>query len=345
MDGRSYTLDDFDFNLPEELIAQRPTEARDESRLFVLKRNTGEFIHTYFCSLADYIIPGDLLIFNDAKVIPARIIMEKATGAMIELLLLEHVSAGIWAAICNRMKRIRKGDILVPVRDRSISCIVKDKQGDRILVEFIPSVDQSELDRIGDMALPPYIRRPAEDNDRLRYQTVYAKSGAAIAAPTAGLHFTPVVLEAIRDRGASFDFVTLNVSWGTFQPVRNRRIEDHVIHSEDYMLEHSVAERINRSRESGGRIIAVGTTSLRVLESTYSGGINTASAGKTDLYIYPPKKVCSTDALITNFHTPKSTLLMLVAAFAGYDTIMRAYETAVSMKYRFFSYGDAMLII
>ncbi|MBN1497060.1 MAG: tRNA preQ1(34) S-adenosylmethionine ribosyltransferase-isomerase QueA [Spirochaetes bacterium] len=340
-----FTLDDFNFELPPGLIAQHPENSRDESRLFVLNRATGEHSHSTFSRLTDFLKSDDLLVFNDARVISARIQCTKETGASLELLLTRKLDERRWTGITNRAKRCRPGESLYPVKDGGIAFKIIKRDGDVFELETNIPLDDSLLDRIGDIALPPYIKRIVSESDRERYQTVYARESGAVAAPTAGLHFSRRLLQSITDMGVRTAFVTLHVSWGTFQPVRESDITRHRMHSEKYMLGEPTAELINRTRRSNNRIIAVGTTALRVLETTFHNGVNAPGAGETDIFIYPPKKPRSVDCMITNFHTPRSTLLMLVAAFAGYETIMSAYREAVEMKYRFFSYGDSMFII
>jgi S-adenosylmethionine:tRNA ribosyltransferase-isomerase len=345
MRNNHYTVEDFNFNLPPDLIAQHPAEKREASRLFVLDRIANSYTHAVFSQLPSFLRKGDLLVLNDAKVISARIPCRRTSGGTIELLLTRQTDRYRWVAITNRTKRLKAGEKIYPVGDNSIEFIIQTKQGDTIEVESNRILDDSLLSSIGQIALPPYIKRDTTEIDRERYQTVYARESGAIAAPTAGLHFTGELFEMIRMMGVRTVFITLHVSWGTFQPVRVHDVKDHRMHSEKYALSQETAETINTARKNSQRIIAVGTTSLRVLESTYRNGLNIAGEGETDIFIYPPRKILSADCLISNFHTPQSTLLMLVAAFAGYDTIMSAYHDAIQQKYRFFSYGDAMLIV
>jgi S-adenosylmethionine:tRNA ribosyltransferase-isomerase len=340
-----YTLDNFDFDLPQDLIAYKPADNRDASRLFVLDRNSGSYIHSEFSMLPGFLREGDVLVFNDARVISARIACQRHSGGSLEILLTQRIDDRRWIAISNRTKRIRPGEVMFPVRDKSIEFRMIDRTLDTIEIVSSADLNDEVLSRIGEIALPPYIRRDVTEADRDRYQTVYARESGAVAAPTAGLHFTDALLEAIRAGGARTVFLTLHVSWGTFQPVRDQDLERHRMHAEKFTLGADPARIINEARSDGCRIIAVGTTSLRVLESTYRDGINVPGSGETDIFIYPPRKILSVDSLITNFHTPRSTLLMLVASFAGYDTIMNAYREAVNQKYRFFSYGDAMLLL
>jgi len=345
MQKSPYTLEDFDFDLPDDLIAQYPAEKRDAARLFVLERKTGRHIHARFSEAFKFLNPGDLLVFNDAKVMHARILCARTSGGIVEILLTRRLDDRRWLAISNRMKRLNPGEILIPVKNSSIRLKVKKRYRDQLEIDSDTALTEAVLSLTGDIALPPYIRTEASALDEERYQTVYAGRGWAAAAPTAGLHFTEELLEKIRSAGADTAFVTLDVSWSTFQPVRVHNIESHAMHSERYTVSKQAARSINSARGRGGRIIAVGTTALRVLESTFTGHINLPGAGETDIFLYPPKPVKSADSLITNFHTPRSTVLMLAAAFAGYDAIMKAYREAVRERYRFFSYGDAMFII
>jgi S-adenosylmethionine:tRNA ribosyltransferase-isomerase len=345
MRNDQYTLEDFFYELPPELIAQLPQDKRDASRLFVLDRNDKSYTHSEFSHLPTFLQKGDLLVLNDAKVISARIPCRRASGGTIELLLTRQIDGFRWAAITNRTKRVRQGETVYPVSNDSIQFIIRTKRADAIEIETNRVLDDQVLSSIGQIALPPYIKRDTTEMDRERYQTVYARESGAVAAPTAGLHFTGELFERIRTMGAETVFITLHVSWGTFQPVRTHQIKEHQMHSEKYVLRQETAAAVNEARKNRRRIIAVGTTSLRVLESTYRNGLNIPGEGETDIFIFPPRKVLSADCLLTNFHTPYSTLLMLVASFAGYDTIMSAYKEAVRQRYRFFSYGDAMLIV
>lgn len=345
MEDKEYTLADFRFDLPEELIAQYPAQKRDESRLFVLNRNEQSFMHSKFSDITGFLKAGDILVFNNARVIPARIFFKRSTGARIECVLVRRLSPMRWLCIANKSSRLKEGETLYADRNSSVSIVLKKRADDFFEIESSVEFDSDVLAEIGNIPLPPYIHRTPTEEDLERYQTVYASEGCAAAAPTAGLHFTKELLETIAAKGVESEYLTLDVSWGTFQPVRSESIAGHVMHTESYDLSAQSAERINNARKEGRRVIAVGTTSLRVLESTFDGTINVPGKGETDIFIYPPRKVLSADALITNFHTPESTLLMLVASFAGYDLIMKAYHEAVLQKYRFFSYGDSMLIL
>jgi len=342
---KEYTLKDFDYNLPERLIAQIPVERRDESKLFILNRKSGEFKHTGFKSLADFLNLNDLLVFNNTKVLNARIYCVKDSGGALEIVLTERLSETSWFIISNRTKRLKVNDLFYPLKDKSIIFTVSGRSGEYVKIETNIDLTEEILLKIGEVPLPPYIKRESDEVDADRYQTVYAEESGAVAAPTAGLHFTDEMLASLKDKGLEFVFTTLHVSWGTFSPVREDDLSKHKMHSEKFVLDTISAERINSARARGSRIVAVGTTSLRVLESTFKDGLNIAGEGYTDIFIYPPRQIESVDVLFTNLHTPGSTLLMLVSAFAGYDLIMKAYKEAVEKEYRFFSYGDAMLII
>ena len=340
-----YLLDDFDFDLPADLIAQYPAERREDARLLVLDRTSGLLSHSTFSKLHEFLRRGDLLVFNDARVMRARVACRRESGGIVEVILLASRGATTWSAIASRTKRLKPGTRLVPLRDTGMEFTVQRREGDTIVIESNKKLDGVALGVIGELPLPPYIARNADDMDEERYQTVFAKSDGAIAAPTAGLHFTGDYLDRLGAMGVEKAHLTLLVSWGTFQPVRTNRISEHRMHTESYLLGVEAAGTINRARGEGRRIIAVGTTSLRVLESTYRDGCNLAGEGETDLFLYPPMRIESIDAMITNFHTPRSTLLMLVSAFAGRDAILAAYREAIERRYRFFSYGDAMLIL
>lgn len=340
-----FTLDDFDFNLPTELIAQYPKEKRDESRLLVLDRGNGTYTHSKFSCLPSYLRRDDVLVYNDAKVIHARIPCRRKTGGAVEVLLTARLDGRRWMAITNRTSRLAAGEIIRAEKDPGIQFLIIGRSDEAIEIQSSVDLDDDTLSAVGLMALPPYIKREMTEQDGTRYQTVFAKESGAVAAPTAGLHFTPELLTSIRSMGVLTAPLTLLVSWGTFQPVRVNDIAGHRMHSERYCLGNESAERINNARKNGNRVIAVGTTSVRVLEATFRDGVNVPGEGETSIFIYPPMKVTAIDSLITNFHTPKSTLLMLVAAFAGYDVIMDAYKEAVRQRYSFFSYGDSMFII
>ena len=342
---KEYTLEDFNYNLPKNLIAQNPAESRDESRLFVIKRNDGNFIHSNFKSISNFLQSGDVLVLNNTKVINGRIFCSRESGGILEIVLTQQISHTRWLIISNSTKKLKVNDRIYPTKNKDINFIITNKISDNI--EIVTNVELTEtiLNEIGEVPLPPYIKRAANNFDSERYQTIYAENSGAIAAPTAGLHFTDKIFSLLKEKKMESIFITLHVSWGTFSPVRDNNLSKHKMHTERFILDDYSAERINLAREEGRRIVAVGTTSLRVLESTFKDGKNIQREGTTDIFIYPPYSVKSVNALLTNLHTPKSTLLMLAASFAGYDLIMNAYKEAVEMEYRFFSYGDAMLII
>lgn len=341
----SYSLDDFDFSLPEEQIAQSPLGQRDNSRLMCVDRNGDNILHDKFYNITDYLQEGDLLVFNNAKVIHARLFFTRVSGALVEVVLARMKDASNWMVITNKTRRLKEGEVLASVVDQDYSITIGKRDGEYLAVTSSHPFTDDVLKKIGNVPLPPYIKRKPTEEDMERYQTVYAQKGGAVAAPTAGLHFTDEIIAKLEQKGISQEYVTLYVSWGTFSPVRSEAIDDHVMHTESYDLSEEVAARINKARNEGRRIISVGTTSLRVIESTFNGEHNVAGCGETNIFIYPPRPVKSVDGLITNFHTPKSTLLMLVCAFGGYERMMHAYRVAVEKKYRFFSYGDSMLIV
>ena len=338
-------LEEFDYNLPEELIAQTPIKQRDASRLMVLDKKNGELVHKHFYDIIDYLNPGDTLVLNDTKVLPARLIGEKvSTKAVIEVLLLKNKEGDTWECLVKPARRIHVGDV-VSFGDGllKLTCTEVKDEGIRVFDASYEGIFYELLDKLGTMPLPPYIHEKLEDKDR--YQTVYAKEIGSAAAPTAGLHFTEELLERIKEKGINVVYLTLHVGLGTFRPVKVEDVTKHKMHSEFYSLSKSVADILNKTRENGKRIIAVGTTSTRTLETVYEKfGEFREDNGFTDIFIYPGKEVKSIDGLITNFHLPKSTLIMLVSAIAGKDNILNAYNTAVNEKYRFFSFGDAMFI-
>ncbi len=338
-------LKEFYYELPEELIAQDPLEDRASSRLLVLNRNTGEITHGTFRDIKDYLNPGDCLVINDTKVIPARLMgIKPDTGAAVEVLLLKRITGDSWECLVKPGRKARTGAEIV-FGDGLLKGIIEDviEDGNRIIRFEYEGIFEEILDRLGQMPLPPYITHVLKD--RNRYQTVYAKNEGSAAAPTAGLHFTNELLKSIEDKGVHIARVTLHVGLGTFRPVKADRIEEHHMHTESYHIDGVQAEIINNARKNGGRIIAVGTTSCRTLESAArEDGYIPASEGDTDIFIYPGYRFKAIDGLITNFHLPESTLVMLVSAFAGRDSIMNAYAEAVREKYRFFSFGDAMFI-
>jgi len=343
----------FDFELPERLIAQTPLPNRSDSRLLTLDRRTGGIGHRRFSDLADLLNPGDTLVLNDTRVIPARLIGVKPdTGARVELLLLKPLENGRWEVLAKPGKKLREGAVVhfgaagPGGRPELMARVVEVREMGGRVVEFDFEGNFDEvLDRLGRMPLPPYIK--TELADRERYQTVYARHPGSVAAPTAGLHFTEELLENIRARGVHIARVTLHVGLGTFRPVTVDKVEDHRMHAEYYSISAETAELVNRTREAGGRVVAVGTTSCRTLEASaakFADGRLHEDEGWTDIFIYPGFAFRMTDALVTNFHLPKSTLIMLVAAFAGIEPVMRAYREAVEREYRFFSFGDAMFL-
>ncbi len=336
---------DFFYELPQELIAQVPLAQRSSSRLLVLDRVSGEMEHRTFSDLKSYLKEGDCLVLNNTRVIPARLLGVKAdTGGKMEFVLLKNISRDVWEVLLKPGKRAKPGAKFIFGDGALQAEIMEVVEGGNRLVRFeYEGVFNEVLDRIGLMPLPPYITTKLQDKER--YQTVYSKLRGSAAAPTAGLHFTPELLGEIAQKGIKTAYLTLHVGLGTFRPVKVEDVEAHVMHSEYYSLDAAAAEIINRTRENGGRIVAVGTTSCRVLETLAAeDGTVKPAEGWTDIFIYPGYRLKIVDALVTNFHLPESTLIMLVSAFAGRENILNAYDTAVKMKYRFFSFGDAMLI-
>ena len=338
----------FDYDLPEELIAQFPLPKRDESRLMVLDRRTETISHHIFSQLPDFLNNGDLLVMNNTKVIPARLIGKKEkTGGNVEILLLSVMANGLWKALVKHSSRIKYGSKVIFGDGRLTARILDKTESQERLIKFETDGDPKKLiEELGKPPLPPYIKREIEPEDKERYQTIYAKEEGAVAAPTAGLHFTEAVFENLKVKGIDRVEITLHVGLGTFQPVKTENVEDHIIHEEIFSIPSEVAKRINETRSKGGKIVAVGTTTVRALESSIdANGEIIPRSGSTNIYIYPGFKFRAVDAMITNFHLPKSTLIMLVCAFAGRDFVMRAYHSAIKEKYRFYSYGDAMLIL
>ena len=336
---------DFNYNLPEELIAQEPLKDRSSSRLMVLDKATGEIEHKTFRDIKNYLKAGDCLVINNTKVLPARLIGErKGTGARIEVLLLVRKEIDKWEVLVHPGKKMRPGDRVVfggGLLEAEVLEVIEG--GNRIIQFFFDGVFENILDQLGEMPLPPYITHKLEDKNR--YQTVYAKHDGSAAAPTAGLHFTQELLKEIEEMGVKIANVTLHVGLGTFRPVKVDDVASHEMHSEYYVVEEDQAEIINNAKKNGGRIISVGTTSTRTLESvTDENGVVHASSGWTKIFIYPGYKFKAVDCLITNFHLPESTLIMLVSALAGKENVLNAYEKAVEEKYRFFSFGDAMFL-
>ena len=334
---------DFYYELPEELIAQTALERRDKSRLMCLNKDSGEIEHSTFVNIINMLNPGDCLVMNRSKVIPARLFGKKKSGGRLEVFLLRDLGEGIWECLVKPGKYARLGENIV--FPEGLSGVVKEilPDGIRVIDFNCEGVFLEILDKIGQTPLPPYIKTKLENP--ARYQTVYAKDPGSVAAPTAGLHFTEELLEKLKDKGVELAYITLHIGLGTFRPVYEENIENHKMHSEYFLIDEENAAKINKIKSKGGRIIAVGTTACRTLESAYneSGGIS-AETGSTDIFIYPGYEFKCIDALITNFHLPESTLIMLVSALAGRDKILRAYHEAVKEKYRFFSFGDAMFI-
>lgn len=336
---------DYDYDLPEELIAQDPLEDRSSSRLMVLDRQTGDVEHRHFTDILEYLHPGDCLVINNTKVIPARLFgVKEDTQAKIEVLLLKRKENDIWETLVKPGKKAKPGTKFV-FGDGLLTAEVVDvvEEGNRLIQFHYDGIFEEILDQLGQMPLPPYITHQLKDKNR--YQTVYAKYDGSAAAPTAGLHFTKELLQKVKDMGVDIAEVTLHVGLGTFRPVKVENVLDHHMHSEFYMVSQEAADKINRAKESGHRVIAVGTTSTRTLEAAADeNGRLYETSGWTEIFIYPGYQFKVIDALITNFHLPQSTLVMLVSALAGREHVLHAYETAVKEKYRFFSFGDAMLI-
>ena len=337
-------LSDFDYNLPEELIAQTPCQQRDHSRLMVLNRKDKSISHKHFYDLKQYLKKGDTLVFNDTKVIPARLIGHRAkTGGKVEVFLLRRTEGNRWETLVKPGKKAQIGNIIEFSDELSCEVVDHTDFGGRIVEFKFDGIFEEILDRLGETPLPPYIHEKLADKNR--YQTVYARENGSAAATTAGLHFTKELLEEIKAMGVNLAFVTLHVGLGTFRPVNVDNIEDHVMHKEFYHIEKEAADIINNTKKNGGRVIAVGTTSIRTLESAAKeDGTIEPIADETGIFIYPGYKFKIVDAIVTNFHLPKSTLIMLISAFAGREYVLSAYEEAVREKYRFFSFGDAMFI-
>ena len=333
---------DFDYDLPEELIAQTPVEPRDSSRLLVMDKKTGELEHRHFYDLPEYLKPGDLLVFNDTRVIPARLHGVKTTGAHVEVFLLTRKNATDWEVLVKPGKKALPGTIIEFPEGLTAEVLDRTDFGGRVVQFHYEGVFDDIIDTIGEMPLPPYIHEKMEDPNE--YQTVYAREKGSAAAPTAGLHFTEELLEKIKAKGVELVFVTLHVGLGTFRPVEEENIEDHAMHSEFYSITEEAAATVNKAKAEGRRVIAVGTTSIRTLESAGTTGVLQSGSGWTNIFIYPGFTFHIVDALVTNFHLPESTLLMLISAMSTREKILHAYEIAVQEKYRFFSFGDAMFI-
>ena len=338
------TTEDFDFDLLENLIAQTPLKKRDSSRLLVLDRKTGEINHKHFTDIIDYLNEGDTLVLNDTKVIPARLIgIKEETSAVIEILMLKEVKSNIWECLVKPAKRVKMGTVINFGDELSCKCIFKGEEGICHFELIYNGILYEILDRLGEMPLPPYIHEKLKDKDR--YQTVYAKNIGSAAAPTAGLHFTSELLLKIKEKKVNIAYITLHVGLGTFRPVSVTNIQDHKMHSEFYSMSKSTADLLNKTRKNGHKIISVGTTTTRTLETIMNlYGEFRECSGWTDIFIYPGYEFKAIDKLITNFHLPKSTLVMLVSAFASKENIMKCYNEAIEKEYRFFSFGDSMLI-
>ena len=336
---------DFWYDLPEELIAQTPLEQRDASRLMVMDRRTGAVTHRHFYDLIDYLKPGDCLVMNDSRVLPARLLGHRPTGGAVEVLLLRDLGNKHWECLCKPGRKMQAGSEVI-FGNGELTATVREvrEDGNRIVEFHYEGIFLEVLERLGRMPLPPYIKAELEDQER--YQTVYSREVGSAAAPTAGLHFTKELLEKIREKGVNEAFVTLHVGLGTFRPVKAEEVTDHHMHAELCMMNAETAELLNRTKAEGGRIICVGTTSCRTLESLVNeDGTFQAASKWTDIFIYPGYTFKAMDGLITNFHLPESTLVMLVSAFAGREHVLAAYEEAVRQRYRFFSFGDAMCIL
>ncbi len=342
-------LKDFDYDLPKELVAQMPADKREDSRMMILDRQLQTIEHKHFYDIENFLDKNTLLVLNNTKVLPARLFGTKDTGAKIEIFLLKQVKNNQWKCLIKPSKRVKQNMIIFISNELSVKII--EKQDDEWLVELIYQGDLYDtLHKIGNIPLPPYIERKIQSDDIKkfdleRYQTVYAKDEGSVAAPTAGLHFTKEILENLKQKGVEIAYVTLNVGLGTFKPVKCENITEHKMHSEDFEISKETADAINNAKKSGKKIVAVGTTTVRTLETAFQKyGCIKACRDSSELFIYPPYEFKVIDSLLTNFHLPKSTLLMLVSAFAGKDFIFKAYKEAVENRYRFFSYGDCMFI-
>ena len=344
-------ISDFDYELPQELIAQYPQQKRDEARLLTIDRATGQISHRKFFDILDYLNPGDCLVMNDSKVIPARLHgIKKGTGAKVEVLLIKRKENDVWESMVKPGKKLKPGTTIVfsDEPDRIFEADVLDysEDGTRLLKFRCDGEFHDRLEELGNIPLPPYIDRAAEELDKKMYQTVYCREEGSVASPTAGLHFTEELIEKVRAAGVNTAYLTLHVGIGTFRPVKTESVEEHHMHFEEYHISEEAAELINRTKADGGRIISVGTTSTRTMESAVNeDGILVSGSGSTDIFIYPGYEFKIVDSLITNFHLPKSTLLMLISALYEREKILDIYKEAVKLKYHFFSYGDAMFII
>lgn len=337
---------DFYYDLPEELIAQTPLLQRDHSRLMTLDRKTGKVSHEHFYNIIDHLVPGDCLVINDTRVLPARLYGQKTGGgsAAVEVLLLENIEGDLWDCIVYPGRRLKEG-ATISFGDGQLTAVVEGVKpdGNRLIRFSYEGIFLEHLERLGTMPLPPYIKEKLQDQER--YQTVYSRENGSAAAPTAGLHFTPELLEKIREKGVDIVRITLHVGLGTFRPVKEEEITDHVMHSERYCVTEEAARRINAARARGGRVVCVGTTSCRTLETvTDEQHVTHPGSGSTSIFIYPGYRFKGVDAIITNFHLPESTLIMLISAFSTREIVLDAYKEAVRERYRFFSFGDAMFL-
>ena len=346
-------ITDFDYNLPEELIAQKPADKRDSSRLLVVHRDSGKIEHKHFYDIINYLNPGDLMVLNNSKVLPARLFGEKeGTGAKVEFLLIKRIEGDRWETMVRPGRRLKPGDSVMFCQSPLLRADIVDygADGTRIVEFEYEGIFMERLEEVGSMPLPPYIERSSEEDDKDRYQTVYCKDEGSVAAPTAGLHFTEELLAKAQEKGVELAYVTLHVGIGTFRPVKVERVEDHSMHFEEYHISEESANAINRAKAEGRRIISVGTTSTRTVESAAYYDEERccmqvkAGSGSTGIFIYPGYEFKIIDSLITNFHLPKSTLLMLISALYDREKILDVYEEAIRERYRFFSYGDAMFI-
>lgn len=346
-------ITDFDYNLPEELIAQKPADKRDSSRLLVVHRDSGKIEHKHFYDIINYLNPGDLMVLNNSKVLPARLFGEKeGTGAKVEFLLIKRIEGDRWETMVRPGRRLKPGDSVMFCQSPLLRADIVDygADGTRIVEFEYEGIFMERLEEVGSMPLPPYIERSSEEDDKDRYQTVYCKDEGSVAAPTAGLHFTEELLAKAQEKGVELAYVTLHVGIGTFRPVKVERVEDHSMHFEEYHISEESARAINRAKAEGRRIISVGTTSTRTVESVAyydeeRGCMQVKEgSGSTGIFIYPGYEFKIIDSLITNFHLPKSTLLMLISALYDREKILDVYEEAIRERYRFFSYGDAMFI-
>ncbi len=333
------------YDLPTEFIAQHPKDKRSESRMLVLNKESGKVIHEKFSNIIDHLKPSDILVVNNTKVIPARLFGTKSTGAKVEVFLLEQKTLERWECLVKPGRKLQIGAEITFNEELKAKIVEHAEEGSRIIEFYWKGNFWDILENIGNVPLPPYIKRESTDKDKVTYQTVYAQERGSVAAPTAGLHFTQQLMQQISDKGIEIIEVVLHVGLGTFRPVKTDNIKDHTMHSEHCQVSREVAAKINQAKNDGRRIIAVGTTTTRTLESFAENEQLNSGSHWTDIFLYPGKEIQIIDGLITNFHMPESTLMMLVSAFAGYENIMNAYMIAVEEKYRFFSYGDAMLIL